>query len=220
MVKQLLNAYDPDTIENLKSEIKSENPDASPDQINSSFSTLHSSLIEEAVAVFHNPDLRNYIVDVRKKYDQVIDGINIDEVINIGWVKDQQAAASLTISNFTAWIEGHKDEITALQIFYAQPYRRRELTFKMIKDLYDIISTQQPLLAPMQVWKSYEQLKQVSVSPKNELIALVSLIRKVSGIDTTLTPYDKTVDKNFQDWVFKKQAGTLKLPKSKCNGCA
>ena len=45
---------------------------------------------------------------------------------------------------------------------------------------------------------------------KNELIALVSLVRKVSGADTTLTGFDKTVDKNFQDWIFKKQAGTLK----------
>ena len=26
-----------------------------------------------------------------------------------------------------------------------------------------------------------------------------------------LIAYDKTVDKNFQDWVFKKQAGTLKF---------
>jgi type I restriction enzyme, R subunit len=30
----------------------------------------------------------------------------------------------------------------------------------------------------------------------------------VSGIDSTLNGYDKTVDKNFQSWVFKKQAGT------------
>ena len=50
-----------------------------------------------------------------------------------------------------------------------------------------------------------------SKGAKNELIALVSLIRKVSNIDNTLTPYDKTVDKNFQEWVFKKQAGTLKF---------
>jgi type I restriction enzyme R subunit len=81
----------------------------------------------------------------------------------------------------------------------------------MIKDLFDKIITEQPLLAPMQVWKSFEQLKEVNGSPKNELIALVSMIRKVSGIDDTLMPYDKTVDKNFQDWVFKKQAGTLKF---------
>lgn len=60
----------------------------------------------------------------------------------------------------------------------------------------------------MQVWRAYEQLKEANGSPKNELVALVSLIRKVSGIDTAVTGYDKTVDKNFQAWVFKKQAGT------------
>jgi type I restriction enzyme, R subunit len=208
VVKQLLNVYDPDTMESIKSEIRSQNTDASPEQINSSFITHHSSLVADAVAVFHNPELRNYIVDVRKKYDQVIDIINIDAITNIGWVKDQEAAASLTISNFTTWIETHKDEITALQIFYSQPYRRRELTYKMIKDLYEKITTEQPLIAPSHVWQAYEQLKEANGSPKNELIALVSLIRKVSGIDKSLTGYDKTVDKNFQAWVFKKQAGT------------
>src|SRR5690606_3271411 len=40
---------------------------------------------------------------------------------------------------------------------------------------------------------------------------LVSLIRRVSGIDQTLTAYDRTVDKNFQDWTFKKQAGATKF---------
>lgn len=216
VVKQLLNAYDPDTVDGLKSKVERSMLGAPPIEIEAAIKKEHAELIEKAVSVFHNPDLRNYIVDVRRKYDQVIDGINIDEVTNTGWVKDQQAAAALTISNFTAWIEAHKDEITALQIFYGQPYRRRELTFKMIKDLYDKIITEQPLLAPMQVWKAYQNIVPLSLSkggnilgsPKNELIALVSLIRKVSGIDDTLMPYDKTVDKNFQTWVFKKQAGT------------
>ena len=208
VVKQLLNAYDPDTVEGLKVKVERDNPDNSPQQISSLLTTYHSRLISDAVSVFNNPELRNFIVDVRKKYDQVIDHINIDEVTNIGWVKDQEAAASLTISNFTAWIEAHKDEITALQIFYSQPYRRRELTYKMVKDLYEKIKTEQPLIAPSHVWRAYEQLKEANGSPKNELIALVSLIRRVSGIDSTLNGYDKTVDKNFQAWVFKKQAGT------------
>jgi type I restriction enzyme R subunit len=208
VVKELLNAYDPDTMMNLELGIRNENPDASPDAIHSSFQIQHSALVEQAVAVFNNPDLRNYIVDVRKKYDQVIDNINIDTITNIGWVKDVQAAAALTIGNFTAWIEAHKDEITALQIFYGQPYRRRELTYKMITDLCEKIKTEQPMLAPAQVWRAYEQLKEATGSPKNELIALVGLIRKVTGIDDNLTGYDKTVDKNFQAWVFKKQAGT------------
>jgi type I restriction enzyme R subunit len=208
VVKQLLSAYDPDMLENKKVNAEKENPDVSPAQIMSIVNKEHSKIIENAVAVFNNPDLRNFVIDVRKKYDQVIDGINIDEVTNIGWVKDQKAAAELTIGNFTSWIEAHKDEITALQIFYGQPFRRRELTYKMIKELYEKITTEQPMLAPVQVWKAYEQLKETNGSAKNELIALVSLIRRVSGIDTSLTGYDKTVDKNFQAWVFKKQAGT------------
>lgn len=207
IVKNLLNAHDPDTIESLKSKLKSQNPDLSPAAFNSQLATHHSQLIEEAIAVFNSPDLREYIVDVRKKYDQVIDSVNIDQISNIGWVKDQQAAAELTISNFTAWIEAHKDEITALQVFYSQPYQRRELTYSMIKDLCEKIKLEQPLLAPLQVWKAYEQLKQVSGQAKNELVALVSLVRVVSGIDSSLTPYDKTVDRNFQSWVFKKQEG-------------
>jgi len=207
VVKQLLNAHDPDTLESVKLKVISDKLGVSPNEINDEIKKQHTKLIEEAVSIFHNPELREYIVDVRKKYDQIIDGINMDEVTNIGWVKDQQAAASLTISNFTAWIETHKEEITALQIFYSQPFRRRELTYKMIRDLCDKIKTEQPLLTPLHVWRAYEQLKQASGSAKNELIALVSLIRKVSGIDGTLTSYDKTVDKNFQDWVFKKQAG-------------
>jgi type I site-specific restriction endonuclease len=56
----------------------------------------------------------------------------------------------------------------------------------------------------------YEQLQKVNGSTKSELIALVSLVHKVSGIDNTLTPFDKTVDNNFQEWIFKKQARTLK----------
>jgi type I restriction enzyme, R subunit len=65
----------------------------------------------------------------------------------------------------------------------------------------------------MSVWRAYEQLESVSGQPKNEMIALVSLIRRVAGIDEVLTPYDKTEDKNFRQWLFKKQAGTLKFTK-------
>jgi type I restriction enzyme R subunit len=211
VVKELLNAYDPDTVEGLRRKVEAESPDASPKEIESLLTTHHSRLIEQATAVFNNPELRNYIVDVRKKYDQIIDTINIDEITQIGWVKDAEAAAQLTIGNFTSWIEQHKDEITALQIFYSQPYQRRQLTYKMIKDLYEKITTEQPLLAPSHVWRAYEQLQQAGGTAKNELIALVSLIRKVAGIDTALTPYDKTVDRNFQQWILKKNAGQHNL---------
>lgn len=141
----------------------------------------------------------------------MLDTINLDEVLNTGWVKDNDETAKALIADFTDWINQHKEEITALQLFYAQPYQRRELTFKMIKELVETIKTSKPTLAPLNIWRAYSQLEKVNGQPKNELTALVSLLRKVSGLDESLTVYDKTVDKNFQDWVFKKQAGTLKF---------
>ncbi len=211
VVKNLLDAYDPDTLEKIEIKVNQEMQGQPHPVITEAIRKEKEKLIGQAVDVFNNPELRDYIVDVRRKYDQIIDSVNVDEISNIGWVKDQQANAQNTIADFKAWIEAHKDEITALQIFYDQPYRRRELTYTMIRDLYEKIKIEAPLLAPMHVWRAYEQIEQANGSAKNELIALVSLIRKVSGIDQSLVPYDKTVDRNFQDWVFRKQAGPVKF---------
>lgn len=210
VVKELLNAHDPDTLYALAERVRSEMPDAAPTAIDQRIKQEHQKIIDNATAVFNSPELREYIVDIRKKYDQIIDNINLDEITNIGWVKDQTAAAENTISEFTAWVQAHKDEITALQIFYGQPYRRRELTYSMIKEVFEKLKMERPLLAPMAVWRAYQQMEQATGSAKNELIAIVSLLRRVSGVDAQLVPYDKTVDKNFQEWVFKKQAGATK----------
>lgn len=215
VVKELLNAYNPDTLEEIRYTVETQYAGESPLLIKEKYSEQVNALQEKAAAVF-NGELNSYIENVRKAHAQVIDHINPDQLLNVGWDKDNTEKAKTLIQDFTAWIESHKDEITALQIFYSQPYRRRELTYKMIKDVYELLKTERPLLAPLHVWRAYEQLgtptgSAPSGSPKNELIALVSLIRKVSGIDTNLTAFDKTVDKNFQDWVFRKQAGTLKF---------
>lgn len=207
VVRQLLYAHDPDTKESIGAVVKTEHKDAAPQQIETLVQAQYQQVLEQAVAVFHNPELREFLVDVRKKYDQIIDTVNIDTVTKSGWVKDQIAEAEQLIADFTAWITAHKDEITALQIFYDQPYRRREITFKMIKDLSEYILRSKPTLAPVKIWSAYEQLEGAAGQPKNELVALVALIRKVAGIDTALTPFDKTVDKNFADWVWKKQQG-------------
>lgn len=207
VVKQLLNAYDPDTLESIRLTVEQQMPGAAPDEKDKAITARHNQLIEQATALFNDPEVRNYIIGVRKKYDQVIDHINADEILNIGWVKDNAAAAEGLVNEFKEWIAQHKTEIVALQIFYGQPYRRRELTYKMIRDLVETIKTSKPTLAPLAVWRAYEQLEKVNGQPKNELIALVSLIRRVTEMDATLTGYDKTVDRNFQDWVFQKQAG-------------
>jgi len=210
VVKELLNAYNPDTLEEIRLKIDRENPDAPPVEKEEKVKKITEELQNQAASTFTG-DLNDYIENVRKAHEQIIDTINPDKLVAAGWDKDNKGRAEELIKTFAEWIAKHKDEITALQIFYSQPYRRRELTYKMIRELVDAIVADKPTLAPLNVWHAYELLERVSGQPRNELVALVSLIRKVAGLDATLTSYDKTVDKNFQNWVFKKQAGTLKF---------
>lgn len=210
VVKELLHAYTPDTLEEIRSAIDIQYAAESPSIKEEKYNEQVTALQDKAAAVFTG-ELNTYIENVRKAHAQVIDHINPDQLLHVGWDQENTEKAQAVIQDFTAWMESHKDEITALQIFYDQPYRRRELTYQMIREVYELLKTEKPSLAPLQVWRAYEQLGQSNGSPKNELIALVSLIRKVSGMDTQLTAFDKTVDKNFQDWVFKKQAGNLKF---------
>ncbi|MBU1011149.1 MAG: DEAD/DEAH box helicase family protein [Bacteroidetes bacterium] len=206
VVKDLLNAYNPDTIEAIEQKVKDEKRGDAPVDIEAAISLNLEQLRNQAAKVFTG-ELNEYIENVRKAHEQKIDLLNPDELVKVGWDKDNKDKANETVIAFKEWIESHKDEITALQIFYGQPYQRRELNFAMIKDLVEKIVQDKPTLAPMNVWRAYEQLESVSGQPKNEMVALVSLIRRVAGIDTALTPYDKTVDKNFADWVWKKQQG-------------
>ena len=210
VVRELLNAYNPDTLEEIRLQVVQEDPGAAPIEQEKKIQAQIDALHHQAVSTF-NGELNDYIEKVRKAHEQIIDWVNPDRVLSAGWGRDKQDKARELIGSFSEWIAAHKDEITALQIFYSQPYRRRELTYAMIKDLVETVIADKPALAPLSVWRAYEQLEGASGQPKNELVALVALIRKVAGIDATLTAYDKTVDRNFQAWVFRKQAGTLKF---------
>ncbi len=210
VVKGLLHAYNPDVIEDLETRVRHEKAGAAPDEIQTAIQTTHAAILNEAAKVFTG-ELNEYIENVRKAHEQRIDLTNPDEVIYSGWHKDNKDKASELVKGFTEWMEQHKDELLALQLFYNQPYRRRELTYTMIKEVLEKLQQDKPTLAPMAVWRAYEALEQCNGSPRNELTAIVALIRRVSGLDATLTAYDKTVDKNFQEWVFKKQAGATKF---------
>lgn len=206
VVKDLLNAYNPDTIEDIESRVKTEMAGAAPIDIEKAIKVKTEALQNEAAKVFTG-ELNEYIENVRKAHEQKIDLANPDEVIQAGWDKDNTQKAEELISDFSKWMLENKDELTALQIFYNQPYRRRELTYTMIKEVLEKLQNEKPTLAPINIWRAYETLDQCNGSPKNELTAIVSLIRKITKVDTTLTSYDKIVDKNFQDWIFKKNAG-------------
>jgi type I restriction enzyme R subunit len=145
---------------------------------------------------------------VRKQHEQIIDSHNIDTITTSEWDTTSVDKATEIIKDFTEYLETNKDEIKALSIFYNQPYNRRDITFKMIKDVMEKLQLEKPLLAPDYVWDAYSSLEEVkSKQPKDELTALVSLIRRACGIDSELKAYDSTIEANFNKWIFKQHTG-------------
>ena len=209
ITKELISAFDQDEIDNrAQLEIgKIPEQERTPALIQEAKKTAQEELVRQAASNF-NGELNNYLDNVRREHEQLIDNRNIDTVIKSEWDTTSVDKATAIVKDFNEYLELHKDEIKALSIFYNQPYNRREITFKMIKDVFDKLVLEQPLLAPDYVWNAYAALEEVkSEQPKDELTALVSLIRRACGIDSKLKAFDKTIDENFKNWIFKQNAG-------------
>jgi type I restriction enzyme, R subunit len=215
ITRELITAFDQDEIEkNAQEKIEKHCTDKacivsdlSPADIDNFKKEAQQELIQQAASTF-NGELNGYIENVRREHEQIIDHINIDTVTKSEWDSFTTEKATETIKDFTEYMEQHKDEIKALSIFYNQPYNRRNITFKMIKEVMEKLQLEKPLLVPDYVWNAYASVEDVkSKQPKDELTALVSLIRRVSGIDNELKPFDKTINENFQNWIFKQNAG-------------
>jgi len=213
VAKELLEAFNPDILEEIEEQVKNEKSNKSSQEISSEIKLKIEKFQNEAAKVFTG-ELNEFIENARKTLEQKIDLCNPDEITFAGWDQGNKDKAFELIKNFEDWIEANKNELNALQIFYNQPFRRRELTYQDIKQVLEKLKSEKPLLNPPNVWKAFEATTEINGKVdgqmENELSALISLIRKNSGIDKTLTTYNKTVDKNFQNWVFKKQAGSLK----------
>ena len=209
ITKELITAYDQDEIDNLaKIEIdKIPRQDLTPALVEEAKKAAQEQLIAAAAKTF-NGELNIYLDNVRREHEQIIDSVNIDTVTKSEWDNTSVDKATAIVKDFSDYLELHKDEIKALSVFYNQPYNRREITFKMIKDVFDKLALEKPVLAPDYVWSAYAALENVkSDQPKDELTALVSLIRRACGIDKELKGFDKTIDENFKNWIFKQNAG-------------
>lgn len=209
ITKALITAYDQDKIDSIAQPIIDKTPieDQNPALIADAKHSAQHQLISQAAGIF-NGELNDYLENVRKQHDQIIDSVNIDTVTKSEWDTASVDKAKELIRDFNEYLEANKDEIKALSIFYDQPFSRREITFKMIKEVMDKLKLEKPLLAPDYIWNAYSALEEVkSEKPEDELTALVSLIRRACGIDSELKAFDKTIENNFNKWIFDQHTG-------------
>ncbi|HRB98276.1 MAG TPA: type I restriction-modification enzyme R subunit C-terminal domain-containing protein [Nitrosomonas sp.] len=165
-------------------------------------------LVSEAAKVL-NGELIELIESIRRDKEQTIDHDNLDELVRAEWNKDAASNAQALTGEFADYLTANQDSIAALTIFFSQPYRRRELSYALIRQVLDKLKTDKPKLAPLRVWQAYSQLDDYKgAQPVNELTAVVALIRRVCGMDAKLSTFDDTVRRNFQSWIMQHHAGS------------
>ena len=205
IVGDLLAAIDPDRIQEKAREIEPVSDDAEPSV--AACDRAREQLIDAAAGVF-NGELIETIDSIRRDKEQTIDHDGLDTVLRAEWEGDAHENAEVMARDFRQYLEANRDEIEALTIFFAQPHRRHELTYAMIREVFDKLKSDQPRLSPLRVWQAYVVLDEYKGGqPVSELTALVALIRRACGIDTTVSPYSETVRRNFQNWIMTHHSG-------------
>jgi len=134
IVNRLFDAVDPDKqLQTAKELFQTDMP------TDKQLQQATEQLINTACQPFDKPEFRNLLIDIKSVNEQIIDTVSIDEVTYAGPDDQARERAQTTIEKFQQFIEDNKDELTALQILYNQPYNTRHLTFEAIKQLSEAI---------------------------------------------------------------------------------
>lgn len=206
IAENLLNAFDEDVIlEQAKKNTGTYNP--TEEQIKNA----QKELAKAASAPFYDPDIRDFIENVRRSHDQIIDSVNLDEVIFAGFDVQQEENVNKVISGFRTFIEENKDEIVALRIIYDAAYKDRPMVIEKLKELYEKLKSQGITIE--RLWDCYaiKQPDKVRRSTMAQITDLISMIRFEMGYADTLVPFADKVNYNFMQWTFKKNAGHIQF---------
>ena len=175
LVSDLVAATDPDAAVEAARQATGE-PEPSPEAVD----RAERQLLEEAARPFAgNPELRQTLVDVRRSYEQTIDTVSADSLIDAGFSSEQ---AGVLVQSFQEFIEENRDEITALQVLYERPYRQR-LSYRDIKELADALEAPPRSWTTDRLWDAYRRLDESRVrgSGQRVLADVVSLVRHAIG---------------------------------------
>lgn len=167
-------------------------------------------LKREAIhTLMSRPALRKLILDLRHKFEQVVDEVSKDFLIpdQTGYSPEAREKAAALVQSFEQYLAEHKDEIDALQFFYSVPQRKR-LRYADIKALADAISAPPRQWTPEKLWRAYETLERTKVrgaGAERLLTDVVSLVRFALHQEDQLVPHTERVQVRFQSWLAQQE---------------
>ncbi len=204
IAEKLLNAFDEDVIRQ-----KAQEQFSVSEPTEEQLQQAQKALATDAVAPFQKPEVREYIENVRRSHEQIIDSVNLDEVLFAGFDSQQEENANRVISSFRAFIDEYRDEIIALRIIYDQKYKDRPMAIVGLKALYEKLKARG--ITVERLWDCYAIRKPEKVKRgiMAQLADLVSIIRFEMGYTENLAPFADRVNYNFMQWTLRRNAGAV-----------
>jgi type I restriction enzyme R subunit len=163
-----------------------------------------ATLLKEAARpLAERPAFRALLQDLKRKYEQIIDEVSTDVLLQAGISADAREKARQLTRSFERFLAENKDEIEALHFFYSQPYGQR-LRYRDIKALAEAIQAPPRSWTPEILWRAYEMLDRDKVreaSSQRLLTDIVSLVRFALHQRDELVPYADQVRERFRAWL-------------------
>lgn len=204
LAEALLNAFDEEVIKQTAVNIfQATEPDE--EQLNET----QKALIAETVKPFYDPDTRDFIENIRRSHEQIIDNVNLDTVLFADFDSEQEKNVDRTIQTFHEFIEENKDEIIALRIIYNESYKNRPMAIESLKKLYEKLKSKG--ITVERLWDCYAIKKpdKVKRGTMAQLTDLISIIRFEMGYTGNLQPFADKVNYNFMQWTLRRNAGAV-----------
>ena len=145
----------------------------------------------------------------RSVKQRIIDTVSEDKVLAAGYDAAATDRLRNTVDSFRQFIEENKDEITALQILYNQPYSTQELSLKELKELAEALQRPPHLWTEEALWNAYAQLERDrvrGVGARRTLTDLVSLVRHAVQLEDELIPYPDLVHHRYREWLAAQES--------------
>ncbi len=161
----------------------------------------------EAAQPFLNPELRKLLLNLQQDSEQTIATTEQDEVLFAGAGEEATRKARGIVGSFRAYLDEHRDEITAIELLYTKRHGRGP-TLKQLKELAQTIGLPPRAWTPDLLWRAYELLQKDRVRGSGGRVVtdLVSLIRFALEQETLLRPFGETVQDRFAAWLAQQQA--------------
>ena len=205
---ELLRSIDPDEVA-ADAQTKFQLP---PDQPPSEqqLDQAEQDRMRQALKPFHNPKLRDAVLNFKRSHEQVIDEQTPDKLLRAGFDTASKEKAQSLLTNFRKFLDDHKDEIEALQILYSRPHRAG-LRYSQVKELAKAIQSaaaDRTHFTLERLWQAYETVEPDKVQGHGgkQLVDVVALVRHALDPNSLLAPIGLTVEERYQQWLADQAA--------------